>query len=145
MSLDRERLTKLTGSLRASMRLLKEVAILPKAEFLSDAHKQSSAKYNFIAAIEAIIDLAGHWAARAGLRSPKDYADTFQVLFEAGYLGEPLADDLKKMARFRNRLVHLYWEIDPEEIYRILETEMKDFDLFLQCVASVVEAEKKGG
>ncbi|MEI6310527.1 MAG: HepT-like ribonuclease domain-containing protein, partial [bacterium] len=86
MSLDRERLTKLTGSLRASMRLLKEVAILPKAEFLSDAHKQSSAKYNFIAAIEAIIDLAGHWAARAGLRSPKDYADTFQVLFEAGYL-----------------------------------------------------------
>lgn len=136
MILDQERVTRLIGSLRSSVRLLSELSAIPEAEFIRDAHKLSSAKYNFIAAIEAIIDLGSHWVSRARLGLPKDYADVFEVLKQAGQLDTVLADDLKRMARFRNRLVHLYWDVDPGELYSILQRKLSDFDRFLACLAS---------
>ena len=82
-----ERIEKLIGSMRSCLRLLRELGALSEAEFLADAHKISSAKYNFIAAIEAGIDLCSHVISRGKLRAPEDYADTVQVMSEAGILG----------------------------------------------------------
>jgi uncharacterized protein YutE (UPF0331/DUF86 family) len=134
--LDPERLEKLVSSMRVALRLLEELRGMPAAEFLSDPHKQSSAKYNFTAAIEAAIDIASHLISRKALRAPEDYADTFQVLCEAGILAPDFAAELKKMARFRNRLVHLYWEVDVHEVRRILETRLADFDRYLVCIGA---------
>jgi uncharacterized protein YutE (UPF0331/DUF86 family) len=39
------------------------------------------------------------------------------------------------MARFRNRLAHLYWEIDEEELYAILQHNLDDLDEFIQQIA----------
>jgi uncharacterized protein YutE (UPF0331/DUF86 family) len=35
------------------------------------------------------------------------------------------------MTRFRNRLVHIYWEVDDNELYQILQTRLDDFRQFL--------------
>jgi uncharacterized protein YutE (UPF0331/DUF86 family) len=40
------------------------------------------------------------------------------------------------MAKFRNRLVHLYWEIDDEQLYEILQNRLVDFKKFLDSLAS---------
>ncbi len=34
------------------------------------------------------------------------------------------------MARFRNRLVHLYWDVESEAVYEILQTRLDDFEQF---------------
>lgn len=36
-----------------------------------------------------------------------------------------------RMARFRNRLVYIYWDISDPEPYRILLTHLEDFRTFL--------------
>jgi len=36
------------------------------------------------------------------------------------------------MARFRNLLVHLYWEVNNQRVYEILQKDLDDFDLFLE-------------
>jgi len=36
------------------------------------------------------------------------------------------------MARFRNRLGHIYWDIDDAEIYRISQTRLQDIKQFLK-------------
>jgi len=41
---------------------------------------------------------------------------------------------LIRMARFRNRLVHLYWEIDTESIYEFIHENLGDFKRFDQMV-----------
>jgi len=41
---------------------------------------------------------------------------------------------LKAMARFRNRLTHLYWDVDNQTIYRILQDNLEDFALFLHHI-----------
>ena len=42
------------------------------------------------------------------------------------------------MARLRNRLVHLYWEVDDEILYEILTSELDDFDRFKASVIALV-------
>ncbi|WP_264357896.1 DUF86 domain-containing protein [Carboxydothermus hydrogenoformans] len=35
------------------------------------------------------------------------------------------------MAKFRNRIVHFYDEVDDIEVYRILQSNLGDFDSFI--------------
>jgi len=39
---------------------------------------------------------------------------------------------LIEMAKFRNRLVHIYWEVDDELVYDIIKEDITDIDDFLQ-------------
>jgi len=39
---------------------------------------------------------------------------------------------LIQMARFRNRLVHIYWDIDDKELFRIIQSRLGDIKLFLK-------------
>ncbi len=132
---DTERMKKLISSIRQSVGLLQEIAELPEKTFGKDVHKQCSAKYNFITSIEAVIDLANHLISRNKLRAPEDYADTFAVLAESKIIKSNFSEELMKMARFRNRLVHLYWDIDIKDLYNILQTKLSDFDKFLKALS----------
>jgi uncharacterized protein YutE (UPF0331/DUF86 family) len=105
---------------------LHRLALINKETFLTDPDKNSSAKYNFIVAIEAIIDMANHIISSNNFRTPENYADTFRVLHQAGALSEKVADNLIKMAKFRNRLVHLYWEVDDDLLYSFLQQNLGD-------------------
>jgi len=63
---DPERVEKRISSMRGALGLLRELRDLPVEAFLSDPHKQSSAKYNCTAATEATIDIASQ-SSRGGL------------------------------------------------------------------------------
>jgi len=131
---DPERVRKLVGSMRESVRVLHEIKCMKKREFKEDIHKQSSAKYNFIVAIEAAIDVASHLISKKGFRAPEDYADTFKVLDDANILDKSFAFELSKMARFRNRLVHLYWDVDIDEVWKIIQTRLNDFEKYISQI-----------
>ncbi len=36
------------------------------------------------------------------------------------------------MARFRNRLVHIYWDVNISELYEILQSRLPDIRRFLK-------------
>jgi len=38
------------------------------------------------------------------------------------------------MAKFRNRLVHIYWEVDAKELYKYLTENLKDFQTFIDQI-----------
>ena len=138
-NVDPEKIKKLIGSIRDSVRLLAEIQHMPEADFKRDHHKQSSAKYNFIVAIEAAIDIANHLISKRGFRAPEDYADTFQVLSDAHVVENHFALELAKMARFRNRLVHLYWDVDISEVWKILQSRLDDFEEFISQVGNYLK------
>jgi uncharacterized protein YutE (UPF0331/DUF86 family) len=139
---DPEKIATLVSSIKDALSRLKDVGALSEAEFLNDRHKQDSAKYNFIVGIEAAIDVANHLISRKGLRAPEDYADTFRVLQEADILDSQFSLELEKMARFRNRLVHLYWKIDIGEIWTILQTKLGDFERYLKSIGAFLKSEE---
>jgi uncharacterized protein YutE (UPF0331/DUF86 family) len=133
---DRERTIRLVSELRKATERLQRLSDLPKADFLADPDKIGSAKYAFIVAIESCIDICNHIIARNGYRAPEDYADTFKVMSEAGAIDPAFADELRNMAKFRNRLVHLYWEVDEGQLHDILKTRLGDFKKLLDTLSA---------
>lgn len=131
--------TWLISQLRKSLERLSSLGRLERDAFLADPDKIGSAKYHFIVAIESCIDLCSHLIARNGYRAPEDYADTFAAIAEAGAIEKDFAHDLKKMARFRNRLVHLYWEVDDDQVYEILQKRLTDFNQFQKAIAAFLQ------
>ena len=132
---DHSKMLKLVSQMREAVGHLKRLKNCEKESFLKDPDKISSAKYNFIIAIESAIDMCNHLISRNGYRAPEDYADTFTVLGEQGAFKKSFVDNLKEMAKFRNRLVHLYWEIDDNHIYNILQVRLGDFKTYLNQTA----------
>ncbi len=133
-----DRITKLISELLVALQTLKELSQLAIDDFLSDRHKISSAKYNLIVAIESLIDICTHIISKNRYRSPEDYADTFRVMFEVGAFDASLTEKLGKMARFRNRLIHIYWDIDDQEIHRIIKENLNDFEQFLKAIKTFI-------
>lgn len=136
---DADRMLKLVSQMREALENLQRLSDYKKSVFTSDPDKIGSAKYNFIMAIEAAIDMCNHIISRNGYRAPEDYADTFAVLGEKGAFEKTFVNDLKEMAKFRNRLVHIYWEIDENQIYDILLTRLGDFKKLLNQLAKFLD------
>ena len=136
-----DKIGSLVSELRKAMDRLKSLRQVEKESFLSDPDKIGSSKYHFIVAIESAIDVCNHIISQNGYRAPEDYADTFQVLAEEGAFDNALTASLKNMAKFRNRLTHLYWEVDDEQVYEILQTRLGDFKLFLDSMARFLRLE----
>ncbi|MGB3860887.1 MAG: DUF86 domain-containing protein [Candidatus Aminicenantaceae bacterium] len=132
---DSDRMTKLVSQMRESLGHLNRHKEYQRENFVNDPDKIGSAKYHFIVAIEAAIDMCNHLISRNGYRAPEDYADTFAVLGENGALEKSFVEVLKEMAKFRNRLVHIYWEIDENQVYDILQNRLSDFKQFLDQIA----------
>ncbi|MEW6230246.1 MAG: DUF86 domain-containing protein [Bacillota bacterium] len=89
--------------------------------------------------MEAAIDLCNHLIALNDLRVPEDYSDTFRVLGEAGVLPPPAVDVLIQMAKFGNRLVHIYWDVSNRALYDTLQDDLGDLDAFLVSLGKVVD------
>lgn len=142
MKYDPLKAARLVSFFKQAQGRLKQLARLSFAEFTADPDKVASAKYNFIVAIEAAIDLCNHLIIQNDLRLPEDYSDTFRVLGEAKVFPPPSVDSLTQMARFRNRLVHLYWDVDDEVLYSILQGRLADLDSLLASLGKALRLEK---
>jgi uncharacterized protein YutE (UPF0331/DUF86 family) len=133
--------TKIEASMRnldTYLGYLRRLAVVPKDDLLADFTKTGSVRYYLHVGIECCLDAANHIIAARSLRPPSDYADTFTVLGEAGVVPTAFVPTLQQMARLRNRLVHLYWEVDDEILYQILTSELDDFDRFKACVLALL-------
>ncbi len=139
-----DRLRELAGHLRNACRQLRELAGSGIEAFLGDPKTTNSAKYLLIVAAEAALDICNHIAAKKGGRSPQDYADCMAILTELGVLDADLAARLSKMARFRNLLVHLYWQVDDREVFRVMRERLQDFDQYLEAIGRYLKADLGG-
>ncbi len=130
------------SKIREYLKHLKELGSLSKEEFLSDYRNYGSAARTLQIAIEACLDIGHHIISRKELRRPKDYKDIFLILGDEKILPFDFSRSLVKMAKYRNRLVHLYWEITPEEIYNILQEPINDLEDFTKHTIEFLEGTK---
>jgi uncharacterized protein YutE (UPF0331/DUF86 family) len=132
---DKPKLDQMLSNLRQYLGVLRRLGATPREAFLADPDKVGNAKYHFVIAIECCIDIANHIIASEGYRFPKDNADSFVVLIEREIVEPALREALGGMARFRNRLVHLYWDVDDARVYQFLQEALGDLDRFGTAIA----------
>ena len=114
--------------------LLRRISKTPVDAFLRDKIMIGSAKYYLQVSIECCLDVANHIIASEHLRAPRDYADSFMVLEEEGLVPPEFGQRLRQMAKFRNRLVHLYGEIDNAYVYEFIREDLRDMEEFKSLI-----------
>jgi uncharacterized protein YutE (UPF0331/DUF86 family) len=129
-----EKISRKFIQLEEYLDLLNKIGEKTEKEFLEDKILIGSAKYYLQVSIECCLDVANHIIASEKYRAPKDYADTFSVLGESGVIEKELSQNLKQMAKFRNRLVHLYAEIENNSIYAYIKNDLKDIRTFRHTI-----------
>jgi uncharacterized protein YutE (UPF0331/DUF86 family) len=128
---DPEVLASRIGKLRGYLEKLHILAAIPQQEFLHDFTKVESTKHLLQVSIECCLDIAHHIVASEGYRTPADSYDTFVVLHDNDILPADFMPRLRQMVRFRNRLVHMYWEVDDVTMYRVLQENLSDFETYI--------------
>lgn len=114
--------------------LLRKISKTPIKLFLKDKLMIGSAKYYLQVSIECCLDVTNHIIASEHFRAPKDYADSFMIIEEEGLISGNQGQRLRQMAKFRNRLVHLYGEIDNAYVYEFIKKDLKDIEEFKSII-----------
>lgn len=120
---------------RTNVRHLERIRGEGREAFLGDERTQMASVRWLQTAIEALLDSGHHVIAREGLGIPRQYSDTVRLLVDAGILPREDRDTFVSMVRFRNRAVHLYDEIAAEEVWKIVDGHLEDFDRFIGAIA----------
>ncbi|MDY6951839.1 MAG: DUF86 domain-containing protein [Thermodesulfobacteriota bacterium] len=140
MTLHLEKVFSKFKDITESMERLKAFKNIPLEDFLGDRDKQDIASFRLIVATEAAIDLCLHISAKKLGKVAEEYAACFALLADEGLIDRALASRLGRMARFRNLLVHQYWEIDYARLYKIITgSDMDDLQAYVRQVSLLVE------
>jgi uncharacterized protein YutE (UPF0331/DUF86 family) len=128
---DRDKIEGLIRHLQEYNAILKETTNQPEEDYLNDPKMIGSTRYYLQISIETCINIANHMIATQRLRAPKDYKDSFQVLYETKILSDEITRKMKEVAGLRNLLVHIYWDVDDRMIYESIQSELNDFEDFI--------------
>ncbi|WP_439135894.1 type VII toxin-antitoxin system HepT family RNase toxin [Pseudomaricurvus sp.] len=103
----------------------------------TDFDRQDIIVLNLQRACEASIDSAMHIVRVRKLGLPKDKANAFHLLFEAGLVEKALSQSLMKMVGFRNVIVHAYTDIEMEALRRVLSYGVNDLRAWARLLISL--------
>jgi uncharacterized protein YutE (UPF0331/DUF86 family) len=72
---------------------------------------------------------------RLGGEPPSAYAECFERLAARGVINTALSNRLQAMARFRNLLLHRYWEVDDQRVLQIARNDLGDLEQFVGALS----------
>ena len=138
MKLDHDRIRDKLQDIEKSLERLNRFREGGRTNFLADEDSQDIARSRLLTAIEAALNICFHVTAKKLKQIPEDYGDCFRNIGAANLIDPLLAGRLADMARFRNRIVHLYWDIDYGDVYDIIENHLTDLEDFTAQIASLL-------
>jgi len=86
----------------------------------------------------AAVDLNYHLLVGLGEPPPTSYRESFLRLHARNVLSEEAARRLASLAGLRNRLIHLYEEIDDEKVYQVVQELPEWVRRYLEAVERCV-------
>lgn len=122
---------------------LQDLPIQNRQKFLSNKHNIAAAESYLRRALEALFDIGRHILARRFGAPVTEYKEIAQSLLERKILQKKEADTLRQMAGYRNRMVHFYHEISPEELQEICAHHLDDIKTLLNKLLNWVRKDTK--
>jgi len=109
-------------------------------ELKSDRDIQNMVLHALLTTIQSCIDIANYLVSDFGLPKPSTYRESFEILANHGYLEDDISNELQDLASFRNILVHIYWKLDLERVYEILQKKREIVDAFAKQIVSLLKS-----
>jgi uncharacterized protein YutE (UPF0331/DUF86 family) len=127
-----ERLLEVLAKYRTELDALREV---PVRDY--EGLRAFAGRYLVQASAQVCIDIANHVIASSGWRAPADFRDAFTVLEEHAVIDGNLAERMRALAGLRNRLVHIYEQVDDRIVHESLAEGLDDLSAFAQATADL--------
>ncbi|MDP2364095.1 MAG: DUF86 domain-containing protein [Ignavibacteria bacterium] len=91
-------------------------------------------------ALEATFDICGHILSRIPGAQVDEYKKMAIEMGKQRIVNTGFAKkNLYKMAGYRNRLTHFYFEVSPKEMYDIIQKNLNDFEVFLKHIKKLLK------
>lgn len=134
INFDREKIEQKLFFMKNNFIKLKKLREIDKKNFIEDFRNVDSAKYLLQVTIEAMLDIGSHLIARNGWGRPEDNKAHFQILADNNIIDKSCINNYFNMAKFRNRIVHMYFNVSDEMIYEITQNNLEDFEEFIKSI-----------
>jgi uncharacterized protein YutE (UPF0331/DUF86 family) len=103
-------------------------------EFICDPRNIAAAESYLRRCIEALLDLGRHILAKGFAVAATEYKEIGGRLTEERVLTAEQGLLLRKIAGYRNRMVHFYHEMAHKELYLLCTQNLKDVDTILEAL-----------
>ena len=129
--IDRKVITQRTAWVREMIDALRDLHLEKKKAFLENKNNVAAAESYLRRSLEALFDMGRHILARRFAFPATEYKEIAKGLFDKRILNEDEAELMRGMAGYRNRMVHFYHEITPEELHEICLNHLDEIKLLL--------------
>ena len=125
---------------------LQEISKTEKDRFIDDYLLRGSAERYLQLAIECCINIGNRLLSilqmKTPVKTPETYGDIFREMAHLNIIPMDFLDIIINMVKFRNRIVHMYWDLDPAQLYDILQEHLVHFDRFSEHVIDYLNTAK---
>lgn len=139
-SLNISRVLELIRYLEGCLLELRPFSAMEKEEFLSDRKNPPFVESYLRRSLEVVFDISRHILSKTYGFKEIEYKAIAKEMGKKCIISENLANELYKMAGYRNRLVHFYKEVTSEELFEIVKNHLKDFDQFSKEIVSFIRS-----
>jgi uncharacterized protein YutE (UPF0331/DUF86 family) len=139
-SLNTSRILELLRFIETCIQELKPFSGMTKGEFQSDKRNPPFVESYLRRSLEAIFDIGRHILSKTYGFREIEYKAIAKELGEREVITKELSGLLQEMAGYRNRMVHFYREVTPDELYDIVVNNLKDLDRFIKEIVTFLKA-----
>jgi len=137
--LDKILIMRKLAELEIYIKQMQEYSTITVKEYSRDWKMQRIIERTLQMMIELCVDIANHIIADKKYRVPTSYSDTFQVLEEEGLISKKQYKTMKRIAQFKNIIVHHYDKIDETIVVNILRQNLSDFLEYKDSVLKIIK------
>lgn len=138
MEIDKEKIKQRFAEINESLEEIKRLTSQKDEKFWAKKENIAAVKYYLLQAIEAVGSICVHIAAKKFNKAVSVFGECFEILEKEKFLDENLAQKLRKMVKFRNKLIHRYWEIDNKNVLEYTRKDLNDFIDFMKIVSKLL-------
>jgi len=129
-NLNTTRILDLVRFIETCLHEIEPFSRMRKEEFLSDRKNPPFIESYLRRGLEAVFDIGRHILSKTSGFKEIEYKAIAKGLGEKAIITKPLSDILYEMAGYRNRMVHFYKEVTPEDLHYIVARHLEDLKRF---------------
>jgi len=114
-----ERIRILIDDMKESLEIAKNMVNMGYNTFIRDVRNRYTLRLALVEIVEAAASL-GLYLLREilGVKRIEGYSHIFRKLVEHGIISPEVGEEMGKLTKLRNLIIHKYWEVDDTRIYR---------------------------
>jgi uncharacterized protein YutE (UPF0331/DUF86 family) len=120
-------------------KMVREIRALPlesKPTFMQDTRNIWAAESCLRRALEALFDMGRHIAAKGFGEAVTEYKEIAVTLNRRNVISSSDLELMKKLAGYRNRLVHFYNDVSADELFEICASHLGDVEKIANVLRS---------